>query len=157
MIERPPISPWKSDARRNPMSLMTWEELSYVSDEMSLARNHLIYMLLDHFCRLYFFIFIQISLHNIHQPWLHDLTLWIWFGKLLSYGTWFSDLDAPWFHTPQSHTEGIASGWGRQHHLEFGVHISHWWRWLILCWAQVPRTPPATLAGFFPGGWWFSC
>lgn len=45
------------------------------------------------------FSFLYISLHNIYQPWLHDLTLWIWFGKMLSYVTWFSDLDVPWFHT----------------------------------------------------------
>lgn len=101
------------------MPLKAWEELSYVSDE-TIGKESLTYMLLDHFCRLIFFHFyIHISLHNIYQPWLHDLTLWIWFGKMLSYVTWFSsDLDVPWFHTPQSHTEGSASGWGRQHDLD---------------------------------------
>ena len=121
LLEKSPISPWKSDARRfNAIEDLRRALLREWWNDP--ARNHLIYMLLDHFCRLYFFIFIQISLHNIHQPWLHDLMLWIWFGKMLSYVTWFSDLDAHWFHTPQPHTEGIASGWGGQHDLEFGVH-----------------------------------
>ena len=155
MIERllgkSPISPWKSDARRfnaiedlrRALLCEWWNDL---------ARNHLIYIccwtisvdcIFSFLYKYPYIIFISPDCMTLRSG--SDLVrcCLMWPDSLI------------WMLAGSTHHNRMLKALPLD---EEGSMIwnlestsAHCWRWLILCWAQVPRT--ATLAGFFPASW----